>query len=462
MKKTAIGVLIMAAGKGTRMKSSLPKVLHPVLEKPMLAYLLEAVLECKPSGVAILVGHGGEEVADFAASYPTVDVLWQKEQLGTGHAVKVARSWWKQYDHLLVLNGDLPLLTSSTLEEFMGQHTRSFSECSLISFLAENPNGYGRVVRQAERISVIEHKDASPEQRLVREVNAGCYFFDVKALDSLIDRIGTDNAQGEYYLPDVLNLMSAEGMAVQALVADEQEMVGVNTQAELASVSVMMRKKLIENWMEKGVRVMDPSSVWIGPDVLLDADVTLMPGVQIWGRSVVGSNSVIGSYCILRDVLLGKRVNLIANVVIENSELCDDAKAGPFAYIREHSLLKEKAFVGKFVEVKKTVVGCGSKIPHLSYVGDAVLGEKVNVGAGSITCNYDGKNKFPTQIGDRVFIGSDTMMVAPVVLGNDSTTAAGSVITSDVPEGALGVGRARQKNIEGWAKRKKEMEKQGG
>jgi bifunctional UDP-N-acetylglucosamine pyrophosphorylase/glucosamine-1-phosphate N-acetyltransferase len=268
------------------------------------------------------------------------------------------------------------------------------------------------------------------------------------------------NAQGEYYLPDVVTLMRKAGLKVRATVADEAEMLGVNTQAELAQVTLRVRDALVRRWMDRGVRMVDPSAVWIGPDVELAADVCLMPGVQIWGNSVVGEGSILGPYCVLRDARLGRRVNLVAHVVVENSELRDDSKAGPFAYIREGSFLDEGAFAGKFVELKKTRVGKRSKVPHLSYLGDATLGENVNIGAGSITCNYDGRNKFPTRIGDRCFVGSDTMMVAPVTLGQDSMTAAGSTVTLDVPEGALAVGRARQKNIEGWVLKKRALEKQ--
>jgi bifunctional UDP-N-acetylglucosamine pyrophosphorylase/glucosamine-1-phosphate N-acetyltransferase len=303
----------------------------------------------------------------------------------------------------------------------------------------------------------VEHKDAAPEQRRIREVNAGCYLFETKALSRVIGRLKNDNAQGEYYLPDAVGLMNGEGLKTQALIAEERELLGVNTQAELAAAAVSVRDALVLAWMERGVRVTDPSAVWIGPDAEFGPDVSLMPGAQVWGNSSVGEGSVIGPYCVLQNARLGRRVRLAAHVIVEDSELCDDARAGPFAYIREGSLLREGAFAGKFVELKKTSVGKGSKVPHLSYLGDAALGEGVNIGAGSVTCNYDGRNKFPTKIGDRCFVGSDTMMVAPVTLGDDSMTAAGSTITADVPAGALGVGRTRQRNIENWALRKKAL-----
>jgi bifunctional UDP-N-acetylglucosamine pyrophosphorylase/glucosamine-1-phosphate N-acetyltransferase len=466
----------MAAGKGMRMKSELPKVLQPILGRPMLGYLLKTVntyIASESEGapavkVAVLVGHAGDRVSGYLESFPSIEIIRQEEQLGTGHAVRIARPWWEGFDNVLVLNGDLPLLSVETLETFVREHKEAGAACSLITFETESPEGYGRILRAASgeneetcKISIVEHGDATPEQRRVREVNAGCYLFDVKGLARVIDGLGNDNAQGEYYLPGVVSLMNDAGMTVRATGVDEGEMSGVNTQAELAAVTVRVRDALVRKWMDRGVRVVDPSAVWLGPDVTLDAEVTLMPGVQIWGNSVVGAGSVVGPCCILTDARLGRRVELVANVIVDNSELADDSKAGPFTYIRDRSELKEHAFAGKFVELKKTTVGRRSKVPHLSYMGDATLGEDVNVGAGSITCNYDGKNKFPTKIGDRVFVGSDTMLVAPVTLYDDSTTGAGSTITEDVPEGALAVGRARQKNIESWRSGKRQREKQG-
>lgn len=469
MENSSLGILIMAAGKGTRMKSDLPKVLHRVLDRPMLGYLLKTVMDyVSPDGsrpeAAVLVGYEGELVSDYVRNFPSVEILWQKEQLGTGHAVRTARPWWERFETVLVLNGDLPLLSLQTLQTFIKEHVEAKAACSLLTFETNSPDGYGRVVRVPynKKVFIVEHKDATPEQRKVREVNAGCYAFNVKGLSQVIDRLRNDNQQGEYYLTDVVALMNDAGMAVRATVAEEREMLGVNTQEELAAVAMRVRDTLIRDWMAKGVHVADPSAVWLGPDVVLAPEVILMPGVQIWGNSTVGEGCLVGPYCILQNARLGRRVQLIANVIIEDSELGDDAKAGPFAYIRDHSQLAEHAFAGKFVELKKTKVGRRSKVPHLSYMGDATLGEDVNIGAGCITCNYDGKNKFPTTIGDRVFVGSDTMMVAPVTLGDDSMTGAGSTITVDVPEGALGIGRARQKNIEGWTLRKKQQEKQGG
>ncbi|MDR1377416.1 MAG: NTP transferase domain-containing protein, partial [Synergistaceae bacterium] len=272
MNNATLGILVMAAGKGTRMKSGLPKVLLPILDKPMLGYLLKTVLDCESDGIAVLVGHRGELVRDYLKAFPAIETLWQREQLGTGHAVQAARPWWERFDHLLVLNGDLPLMSSATLRSFWREHRDAEAHCSLLSFFTERPEGYGRVIRRPDGgVAVVEHKDASPQQRLVKEVNAGCYVFDVKRLSSVIGRIKNDNAQGEYYLPDVVASMSEAGMMVRASTsaADEDETLGVNTQGELAAMTARVRNAVVEHWMTKGVRVMDPSAVWIGPDAEL-------------------------------------------------------------------------------------------------------------------------------------------------------------------------------------------------
>ena len=448
-------VLIMAAGKGTRMKSAVPKVLQPILDRPIIDYVISNALKTgtAPEDIGVLVGSGGELVeAHISQKFPDVKILWQHEQLGTGHAVKSARSWWSRYDHLVVLNGDVPLLKPDSLKELAScceEH-----DCTVITFIADYPNQYGRVIRLKDSVSIVEYKDASEEQRKIQEVNAGCYAFKVKSLDAVIDSITNNNAQHEYYLPDALGLMNAQGLITGAFTLPEEEMQGVNTQMELAQVSKVMRARILAHWLNAGVRIVDLASVYIGADVELAPDVVIMPNVQIWGHSKIGEGSRIGSGSILTNAVLGRNVEVVAYAVIENSMLKDNAKAGPFCYIREGSCLEEHAFAGKFVELKKAHIGERSKVPHLSYMGDAELGHDVNIGAGTITCNYDGKHKHPTKIGDNCFVGSSTMFVAPAEMGSGATTAAGSVITQAVPENALGVGRARQKNIADWSSRK--------
>ncbi|MDR1741663.1 MAG: bifunctional UDP-N-acetylglucosamine diphosphorylase/glucosamine-1-phosphate N-acetyltransferase GlmU [Synergistaceae bacterium] len=448
-----LGTLVLAAGKGKRMNSSLPKVMHTVLGRPMLGYALAAAPDGSP--VAAVVGHGWERLRDYlSSSFPSAALIRQEEQRGTGHAVKVARPWWEKFKSVLVLNGDLPLLRRATVQSLVEFQASSGAACVLLSFTMPSPRGYGHVVRSGETLSIVEDKDATPAQRKIQEVNGGCYVFDARALASVIDGLSDDNAQNEYYLPDAVNAISAGGGAVAAIEVDSCECLGVNTQADLAKVTRLMRGRILSSLMEMGVRFMDADSAWVGPDAEVEPDVEIMSGAVILGKSFVGRGSVVGVGCVLNNARLGAGVRLAPYVVVEDSELKDGASAGPFAYVRGGSVLSEEAFAGKFVELKNTAVGRGSKVAHLSYMGDAVIGELANVGAGTITCNYDGVSKLPTKIGDRCFVGSDTMLVAPVSLGADSTTAAGSAITADVPDGALAVGRARQRNIEGWASRK--------
>lgn len=445
-------VLIMAAGKGTRMKSALPKVLQPVLDRPIIDYVIRNVLSAGISqeDLAVLVGSGGELVESHVKeSFPDVKILWQREQLGTGHAVKTAREFWSGYENLIVLNGDLPLMKPDSLKRLTSSAGKN--DCTVITFEAENPGAYGRIIRGKNSVSITEYKDASPEQREIHEVNAGCYAFKVKSLLRIIDSITNNNAQKEYYITDALALMNDAGMTTGAFIMPESEMQGVNTQAELAKVSREMRHEILTRCMNEGVRIADPDTVYIGADVELSRGVVIMPNVQIWGRTRIGEGSVIGSGSILTNATLGDNVHVIAYAVIENSTLKNGVKAGPFCYIRDNTCLEEKSFAGKFVELKNSRIGEGSKVPHLSYMGDATLGHDVNIGAGSITCNYDGVNKNKTVIGDECFIGSNTMFVAPVEVEDRATTAAGSVITQRVPENSLGVGRARQTNIADWS-----------
>jgi len=443
----------MAAGKGTRMRSTTPKVLQPILDRSIIDYVLRSVFEAgiKPENVGVLVGSGGELVEQhLRENFPSeLNILWQHEQLGTGHAVKSAREFWTNYDNLIVLNGDLPLIKPESFKNFINES--GGNDCTVISFNAKHAKQYGRILREENKIKIVEFKDATPEQRKIHEVNAGCYAFKVKSLEEVIDLIKNDNAQKEYYLPDALYLMNEKNMQTGAFIFPEEEMQGINNQNELAQASRVMRKRISEKWLEIGVRMPVPESVYISPDAKLSQGVVIMPNVQIWGESEIGENSYIGSGSILTNVKIGSNVKIIAYAVIENSELKDNSKAGPFCYIRDGSCLEEKSFAGKFVELKNSKIGENSKVPHLSYMGDATLGHDVNIGAGSITCNYDGVHKNKTFIGNNCFVGSNTMFVAPVELSDGAATAAGSVITQAVPKNALGVGRARQTNIKDWS-----------
>lgn len=454
--QTKVGALVMAAGKGTRMKSECPKVLHTILEEPMLYFLLDAVSGSGVSGSAVIVGHKGEMVSNYLKTdWPNVDVVWQFEQLGTGHAVQVAREWWCKYDHVIVLNGDIPLMSTESLRDFIDNHITSGADCSLLSFITDEPGAYGRVVRDGVSVSIVEYKDASEAVRKIKEVNAGVYMFRASSLEKVIDNLSNHNMQGEYYLPDVVLLMGRENMKIGAFVASEEELMGVNDAHELSVVSEKLQARIVEKWLEAGVRMSSPHTVVIGPKVTLAQDVELAPCVHLLGATSVGKGCSVGPWCSLRSTTLHENVTFVSNVIAENSEFKSGAKAGPFLYVREGTVVCENAFAGKFVEIKNSTVGRGSKVPHLSYIGDTVIGEETNIGAGTITCNYDGKKKNKTTIGDRVFVGSDTMFVAPVSVGNDATTAAGSTITKGVPEGALAVARAKQVNLEGWTYKKR-------
>ena len=455
------GALVLAAGKGTRMKSDLPKVLLPVLDQPVLYYILDTLRRCMASSkgcvqqLAVVVGHRGETVQEYLGSnWPEALPLWQHEQLGTGHAVQIAKEWWTGLDHLLVLPGDVPLLTEASLSGLVEEHIVSGADCSFISFHASDPSGYGRVVREGKEISIVEDKDASEAQKALTEVNSGIYIFKTSSLLPHIYRLDNENAQGEYYLPDIIAMMiRAGGKVTASLSSDEGEFAGINTPLQLADAATALRRRILRRHLLAGVRMQDPDSVWIGPEVVIADNVLLEPSVQLWGRTEVARGAHVGSFSILRNVVLEEDACVVSHAVLSDSVFRKGSQVGPFIVVRDGAVFEEDSRGGKFVEVKKSRVGKGSKVPHLAYIGDAEIGAETNIGAGTITCNYDGKKKNPTTIGNRCFIGSDTMLVAPVNVGDDGFTAAGSVITQDVPEGALAVGRAKQRNIEGWAKR---------
>lgn len=442
----SIGVLVLAAGKGTRMKSESPKVMQPIMEKPMLYYVLKSISSI--GDVAVVVGHGGDEVKSYlAAFWPDVETVWQREQLGTGHAVMEARDWVSRFDRVMVVNGDMPLMTDEILSSLLGEHRGG---CSFLTMVLDDPDGYGRVVREPV-VRIVEQRDCLPDQVGIKEVNAGVYLMDVAPLLRCLEGLNRENAQGEYYLVDVVESFQSSGLPSLPVVVDDSDlMLGVNDPSGLARAGALLRDRYVSYWMDFGVKFIDPSSVWVGPEVTFEGEAIVYPDVQIWGHTSIGSGSSIGGFSTLRNAVLEKSVTLNGYCLIEDSVLMHGSKAGPFCYVRDRSVLDQDGFIGKFVEVKKSHVGKGSKVPHLSYMGDASLGEGVNIGAGTITCNYDGKSKHPTNIGDGVFVGSDTMLVAPLTLGARSMTGAGSVITKDVPDEALAIGRAKQRNILGW------------
>ena len=433
-----------------------------MLEEPILYYPLRAAQCAGFEDVAVMVGFEGEAVEKWTKdNFPAAAIIWQPEQRGTGHAAKLAQGWWRNFENVMILAGDAPLIKPETLSFFAERHAADGSACSFLSFDLEDPAGYGRVIREGGRVRVVEHKDATEEQRAVKEVNSGMYIFNTEALADVIDQISCANAQHEYYLPDALTLIESRGGRVEAVKANHaEEFLGINDQLQLAAAARIMRDRIVTDlMMNNGLQCMDPSSLWIGPKVKIGRGVVIHPSVQLWGETLIEDEAYIGSFTVLRNAVVHAKANIKGSVRLNDSTVGPRASVGPFAFMREHGELLENAHMGRFVEIKKSRVGVGSKVPHLSYIGDAEIGDNTNIGAGTITCNYDGEKKNPTKIGRDCFIGSDTMLVAPVTLGDDVSTGAGSVITSDIPDGALGVGRAKQTNIEGWSLRRRVKKK---
>lgn len=458
--------IILAAGKGTRMKSEQAKVLHDVVGKPMIGHVVDAALAAGATRVVAVLGHQIEDVtAWLKVRYGnTVKVARQDEQRGTGHAIWSARQWLQEDAPpcTLILSGDVPNLSSNSISDFVERS--SDSTMGLITATLSDPARYGRIVRNAsnEVARIVEYKDATPNELQINEVNAGIYLvrsdFLLAALKTLCDS-PPDNEAGEYYLTDVVEMAAQTGSVFPFAIADAAEVSGVNTRVDLAKAEAYARLRINTHWMESGVTLKDPENTYIGADALLEFDVTLHPGVMVDGRSVVGSGTVIESGCVIRDSTIGKHTHIKPHSVITDSTVGDSTDIGPFAHIRPDSHVGNHCKVGNFVEIKKTTLQDGAKASHLTYLGDAVVGEKANIGAGTITCNYDGKSKHQTVIGQGAFIGSNSALVAPVTIGDGAYIGAGSVITSDVPAGALGVARGRQQNIENWARRRRAAER---
>jgi bifunctional UDP-N-acetylglucosamine pyrophosphorylase/glucosamine-1-phosphate N-acetyltransferase len=449
--------LILAAGAGRRMKSARPKVIHELLGKPLVRWVIDAAQEAGSAEIITIVGHEREQVIPLVED---TRVVVQAERLGTGHAVMVAREILTHKDFpasLVVLCGDTPLITSRTISELVSLRCERAAAVSLLTHTLDDPTNYGRIVRNGtgELVRIVEEKDATPAERAIKECNSGVYCFDVEVLLSTLAELGCDNAQGEYYLTDVVAACVARGLLVVAHAAEAAETQGINSRAQLAQASATMQRRINAAHMEAGVTMLDPSLVWIGPDVALENDVELLPLTFLSGTTSVGSGSVIGPNTRVTDSVVGRDCRLDESVVT-GATLADGVSVGPRAYLRAGTVMGSGSKAGTHVEIKNSTIGAGSKVPHLSYLGDAVLGEEVNIGAGAITCNYNGTEKLPTHIGDRSFIGSDTMLVAPVTLGADVVTGAGSVITKDVPNGALALERTEQAVVKDWARRRKQ------
>jgi bifunctional UDP-N-acetylglucosamine pyrophosphorylase/glucosamine-1-phosphate N-acetyltransferase len=448
-------VLILAAGKSTRMKSKYAKVLHRAGGLTLIEHVLRSARSLS-ADVWVVVGHTADKVKALISEVKFVD---QKEQLGTGHAVMAARDQFAGYKgDLLVLPGDVPLICAATVEAFVKFHRDAGCHASVLTADADNPYGYGRIVRRNndEVDSIVEHRDASPEILAIPEINSGIYVFNAPALFESLTRIRNNNAQREYYLTDVIGILVGRREKVGAFkVSSAEEILGINTRQELAVVDRLMRRRKCEELMTDGVTIVDPDSTFIDPDVQIGADSIIYPSVQIYGQTVIGEDVTIRSFNRMTNMKIGARTTVLEGCVLDDSTVGEDVSLGPFSRLRPESVIGDKVKIGNFVELKKSTVGAETKAQHLAYLGDATIGKDVNIGAGVITCNYDGSKKHPTVIEDGAFVGTDSQLIAPVRIGKDAYVGAGSSITEDVPAESLAIARGRQVNKEGWVKARK-------
>ena len=451
-------VVILAAGEGTRMKSSTPKVLHPISGRSLVGHVLNAVDALSPKQVRVVVGAGREQVeAHLSEVAPHVTTVFQEKRGGTGHATQLALDGLKATGTILVLAGDTPMLTGSSLAQLLEEHHAGGFTASVLTAEHPDPTGYGRIIRGDDDslLRIVEERDADDIQRDILEVNSGVYAFDAVKLAGAIGKLKNDNSQGELYLTDVIEILRNEGGKIAAVLIDDFiEILGVNDRVQLAESAALLRDRINEDLMRAGVTIVDPLSTWVDSTATVANDVVLMPGTAISGTTTVATGAVIGPRTTLVDCTVGTGARVIESRATE-AIIGDGANVGPFTFLRPGTKLLPDSKVGAYVEMKNATLGEGSKVPHLSYVGDAVIGEGSNIGAATIFVNYDGVEKHYTVVGDHVRIGSDSMLVAPVTIGDGAYTAAGSVITEDVPPGAIGVGRAKQRNVIGWVLRKR-------
>ncbi|MBR1829121.1 MAG: bifunctional UDP-N-acetylglucosamine diphosphorylase/glucosamine-1-phosphate N-acetyltransferase GlmU [Atopobiaceae bacterium] len=456
----SLTAIVLAAGEGTRMKSRHPKVAHKLMDRPLVWWPVHAAREAGADRIIVVVGNHADEVKAVFAGDADVEFVEQTERLGTGHAMMCVRDALGDFHGpTVVLYGDTPLMRAETIKNLV-EHTKGgHYACTVLTMSPADPTGYGRIKRDAEGnvLAIIEHKDCTPEeQATLTECNSGIYCFCGRRLSENIDKIGNNNAQGEYYLTDMVGIYREIGEPVSALLAaDDSELLGVNSRVQLAQVTKIMQERINNQLMAEGVTMLDPAQVWVGPEVTVGRDTELLPMTMLWGKTAIGGDCVIGPNTRLTNVTVGDGSS-VEETVGYDTVIDRDVTVGPRAYLRPGTHLCDRAHVGTHVEIKNSTIGEGSKVPHLSYIGDTSMGSGVNIGAGSITCNYDGVNKHRTTIGNDVFVGSDTMMVAPVSIGDGALVGASSCITSDVPADALALERSDQQVIEGYAKVRRE------
>lgn len=450
----SIGVIVLAAGKGTRMRTDTAKVLHTAAGRTLLGWVMEAASSLDPDEIAVVVGYQADEVAQGLPEGAVAVV--QEPQNGTGHATQVGLSGFTHsHEIVVVIPGDMPLVRPGSLGRLVAQHTQTNAGATVLTVELEHPDGYGRILRTGEAvIAIVEERDTTREQRTITEVNTSVYAFDGALLADALERIGDDNDQGERYLTDVIGVLVLDGSSVGAVMGDPEEGIGVNSQGQLAEVAGHLRSRINTRLLDSGVWMLDPARVYIDVDVSVAPGTKIYPDTYISGSSVIGAGVSIGPSVQMHDSSIGDGTTVV-NAVLCEATVGSNASIGPYAYLRPGAVLKDGAKAGTYVEIKNSEVGARSKVPHLSYIGDATIGEDTNIGAATVTVNYDGFKKQRTRIGDRVKIGSDTMLVAPVTVGDDAFTGAGSVITYDVPEGSLGIERASQRIITGYSEKKR-------
>lgn len=441
--------VILAAGKGTRMKSDLPKVMHQIAGKALIDHVLDRVRELSLNNVITVVGHGKETVEKHLADKTKLVV--QESQLGTGHAIMQVLPLLSDEQEIVVLSGDQPLIKLKTLKELLQTHVQGNASATVLSAIMDDPFGYGRIVKKDGRFyGIVEEKDATEEQKSLREVNTGTYCFKVKELRKAIQEITPKNAQGEYYLTDVFSIMQGNGQIIEThCTYDQTESLGINNRIQLAEAEDIYYQRIREYWMSEGVTMVNPASIFIDAEVELSRDILIHPFTIIKGKTKIDKGAVIGPHTTLEACQCGEESHIESSTA-KNAVIGDKCVIGPYAYLRPGTVLQDMVKIGDFVEIKNSIIGSGAKIPHLSYIGDSDIGEKVNIGAGTITCNYDGVVKSRTMVGDGAFVGSNTNFVAPVKIGREAVIGAGSTITKDVPDKALALERSSQRVIENW------------
>jgi bifunctional UDP-N-acetylglucosamine pyrophosphorylase/glucosamine-1-phosphate N-acetyltransferase len=462
--KKNLCVLILAGGKGTRMKSNLPKPLHKISGTEILAHILKTAQQLKPVKIGVLIGHRAELLKETVQNNLThwgiktpVDFILQKNLTGSGTAAKDSAPFMKNYSEALILAGDTPLLKPESLKEFIKKHYASKASCTVFTFEADNPKGYGRIIKDAKGNfeKIVEESETDAQTSGVKEVNSGMYIFNTKDLISVLKLLHPQGAKKEYYLTDTLALLCRKGLKVEIFkTQDGKQAMGVNSKKQLADAAKIMREETNNLLMEEGVTIINPADTYIDAVAKIGADTVIYPGVFISGKTIIAKNCIIGPNCWIEDSIIEEGVVLKTGCYMSGAKAGALCTVGPYAHLRPATVLKEGAKVGNFTEIKKSVIGKGSKVPHLSYIGDSEIGAKVNIGAGSITCNYDGINKHKTTIRDRVFVGSNTNFVAPVVIGTGAKIGAGSTIVKDIPAGDLAIARARQVNLKRRAAQK--------